>query len=83
MKQFIQPFADLLKLPAQREHASDYVGGLVSDLERKNIESIAYQQFPAVSSRVSSGSLYSHELLGGSDGLVLIATFWSIEGRIW
>jgi len=43
MKQFIRPFADLLKLPAQREHASDYVGGLVSDLERKNIESIAYR----------------------------------------
>ena len=43
MHQFVQPFADLLRLPAQREHASDYVGGLVSDLERKNIESIAYR----------------------------------------
>jgi SRSO17 transposase len=43
MQQFVQPFADLLRLPAQREHASEYVGGLVSDLERKNIESIAYR----------------------------------------
>lgn len=43
MNEFIQPFADLMRLPAQRAHASGYVGGLVSDLERKNIESIAYR----------------------------------------
>ena len=43
MIQFVQPFVDLLRLPAQREHASDYLSGLVSDLERKNIESIAYR----------------------------------------
>ena len=43
MEQFVQPFADLLRSPAQREHAAEYVGGLVSDLERKNIESIAYR----------------------------------------
>ncbi len=43
MKKFVQPFADLLRLSAQREHASDYVSGLVSDLKRKNIESIAYR----------------------------------------
>ncbi len=44
MKKFVQPFADLLRLPAQREHAADYVSGLVSDLARKNVESIAYRQ---------------------------------------
>lgn len=43
LAQFVHPFAELLRLPAQREHAADYVGGLVSDLERKNIESIAYR----------------------------------------
>lgn len=43
MKAFVQPFAKLLRLPAQREHAADYVSGLVSDLERKNVESIAYR----------------------------------------
>ena len=43
MKKFLQPFADLLRLAAQREHAWDYVSGLVSDLERKNVESIAYR----------------------------------------
>jgi len=43
MEKFVQPFADLLRLSAQREHASDYVSGLVSDLKRKNIESIAYR----------------------------------------
>ena len=41
MAKFVQPFAKLLRLPAQREHAADYVSGLVSDLERKNVESIA------------------------------------------
>ena len=43
MQKFVQPFADLLRLPAQRAHAADYVAGLVSDLKRKNIESIAYR----------------------------------------
>ena len=44
MEKFVEPFANLLRLPAQREHAADYVSGLVSDLKRKNVESIAYQQ---------------------------------------
>ena len=43
MNQFIQPFADLLKRPEQRTHATDSLSGLVSDLKRKNIESIAYR----------------------------------------
>lgn len=42
LQTFVQPFADMLGQPAQRGHALDYVEGLVSDLERKNIESIAY-----------------------------------------
>jgi SRSO17 transposase len=32
-----------LTQPAQREHTADYLSGLVSDLERKNVESIAYR----------------------------------------
>jgi SRSO17 transposase len=43
MEKFIQPFADLLRLEAQRVHTADYVSGLVSDLEKKNVESIAYR----------------------------------------
>ena len=43
MKKFVQPFGALLRLSAQREHATYYVSGLVSDLERKNVESIAYR----------------------------------------
>ena len=43
MDKFVRPFANLLRLPAQREHAVDYVSGLVSDLEKKNVESIAYR----------------------------------------
>ena len=43
MEKFVEPFGNLLRMPAQREHAADYVSGLVTDLERKNVESIAYR----------------------------------------
>jgi SRSO17 transposase len=42
LKEFVQPFAASLIHPGQREHAEEYVAGLVSNVERKNIESIAY-----------------------------------------
>lgn len=41
--EFVKPFAELLGQAAQRQHAADYLSGLVSDLERKNVESIAYR----------------------------------------
>ena len=40
MNRFVRPFADRLTQSAQRLHASTYVSGLVSDLDRKNVESI-------------------------------------------
>jgi len=40
---FVEPFASCLGPPAQREHAGQYVAGLLSDLKRKNVESIAYR----------------------------------------
>ena len=40
---FVEPFADLLTQSTQGSHARDYVSGLVSDLDRKNVESIAYR----------------------------------------
>jgi SRSO17 transposase len=43
LAQFVEPFAARLRQPAQREHATDYVSGLLSDLECKNVESIAYR----------------------------------------
>lgn len=43
LSKFVQPFGDLLAESAQREHVVEYVAGLVSDLERKNVESIAYR----------------------------------------
>jgi SRSO17 transposase len=43
LEKFVGPFSDLLRQPAQRKHATDYVSGLMSDLERKNVESIAYR----------------------------------------
>jgi len=42
LSKFVEPFAELLRQPAQRRHTMEYMSGLVSDLERKNVESIAY-----------------------------------------
>ncbi len=39
---FLQPFADTLCSPEQRINARHYVQGLLSDLQSKDIESIAY-----------------------------------------
>lgn len=43
LAEFVEPFAELLTQPAQRQRSRDYLSGLVSDLERKNVESIAYR----------------------------------------
>jgi SRSO17 transposase len=40
---FVQPFAACLVRDEQRRHAHTYRAGLVSDLERKNTEAIAYR----------------------------------------
>ena len=42
LERFVEPFAALLAMPGQRTHLQEYVAGLVSDVERKNVESIAY-----------------------------------------
>ena len=39
---FVKPFAASLIHDAQRQHVAEYVAGLVSNVKRKNIESIAY-----------------------------------------
>jgi SRSO17 transposase len=39
---FVEPFAASLKHSQQAEHAEEYVAGLVSNVQRKNIETIAY-----------------------------------------
>ena len=43
LKQFMAPFAARLRRSERRGHAQVYVAGLLSDLERKNVESIAYR----------------------------------------
>jgi SRSO17 transposase len=43
LAKFVEPFAQHLGQPAQREHAMEYLSGLMSDLDRKNVESIAYR----------------------------------------
>lgn len=42
MVSFIEPFVESLGQPARQVHTREYMTGLVSDLKRKNIESIAY-----------------------------------------
>jgi SRSO17 transposase len=43
LEAFAEPFAASLGRREMKEHAHQYLGGLLSDLERKNIESIAYR----------------------------------------
>ena len=43
LEQFSEPFIQCLKRPESQEYAQVYIGGLLSDLQRKNIESIAYR----------------------------------------
>lgn len=43
LKEFAQPFVASLWRKEQKEHAEVYLSGLLSDLEKKNVESIAYR----------------------------------------
>jgi len=43
LKRFVEPFADRLVRTEQKRHALTFVSGLVSDVDRKNTESIAYR----------------------------------------
>jgi len=42
LERFVEPFAALLATPEERTYLHQYVSGLVSNVERKNAESIAY-----------------------------------------
>jgi SRSO17 transposase len=42
LERFLEPFVAALDTPEQRRHAHHYVAGLLSDLDRKNAEGIAY-----------------------------------------
>ena len=43
LERFVKPFAECLWRQEQKEHARTYLSGLLSDLQRKNTESIAYR----------------------------------------
>jgi SRSO17 transposase len=43
LDRFAEPFAARLRRPEQQEHAQSYLRGLLSDVERKNAETIAYR----------------------------------------
>jgi SRSO17 transposase len=42
LEKFLEPFVACLREAEQKEHAGSYVTGLLSDLKRKNVESVAY-----------------------------------------
>jgi SRSO17 transposase len=42
LERFLEPFSAHLEVKAQRDNARHYVAGLLSAVERKNVESIAY-----------------------------------------
>ena len=42
LESFLQPFVDLLRVPEQQTNTKQYVSGLLSDLDGKDVESIAY-----------------------------------------
>lgn len=42
LRQFVDPFGELLCRVEQKRHCYEYLSGLVSCVERKNVESIAY-----------------------------------------
>ena len=41
LSRFAQPSMECLRAAAEQPHAKQYAGGLMSDLKRKNVESIA------------------------------------------
>ena len=41
--EFVEPFAELLNQEKQQDHATTYLLGLLSNVQRKNVESIAYE----------------------------------------
>lgn len=43
LQSFVEPFANTFRRRDTQENVQQYVGGLLSDLERKNVESIAYR----------------------------------------
>lgn len=43
LEKFAEPFVACLRRPEQRQHARTYFQGLLSDVEKKNAESIAYR----------------------------------------
>src|SRR5512135_313655 len=43
LEDFAQPSAASLQSPESRQHSRTYIAGLLSDVERKNAESIAYR----------------------------------------
>ena len=54
LEQFAEPFVDSLGRREAKQNARVYISGLLSDLERKNVESIAHQSTAATRANPSA-----------------------------
>ena len=43
LEEFVEPYTELLSQEKQQEHVGTYLSGLLSNVQRKNVESIAYE----------------------------------------
>jgi len=67
LERFVAPFAGCLLSSEQQRHVWEYVGGLFSDVKRKNAETIAYfhdQDRQAMQKFVGQSPWDDHPLIG-------------------
>lgn len=84
LEKFMKPFVASLDRRERREHAAAFVRGLLSDLERKNAESIAYRfgQDRMPLQRFLGFSEWDHEPLGDELGRQVGETLGRPDGVI-
>jgi SRSO17 transposase len=67
LERFVEPFAACLGSSEQRQHVWEYMGGLFSDVKRKNAETIAYfhdQERQALQKFIGQSSWDDRSLIG-------------------
>jgi hypothetical protein len=60
LKNFIEPFITHLRHQVQRDKILDYIKGLLSDVERKNTESISYFRLFRVKNKKTKFSIINN-----------------------
>src|SRR3989304_3106665 len=68
LERFVEPFAARLVSSEQRQHVSEYVAGMLSDVKRKNAENVAYfhdQDRQAMQKFIGQSPWDDRPLIGG------------------